>query len=568
MNDAPARSREHRSQRRAKRRFITSALIVFLLIACAVGGKFGYHTLKVWRADHFAAEGQKLAAGGKADDAAAKYRAALQLDPLNPNALRAAAQLATQLDRPEAADLWQELLKLPEATRADREDCADLLVRVGRLNAAEPILQGLLKAELSAKTLSVAARFVRQKGDRAKAVEFARLAAKRAPNDETIQFQLADLLAASPGAKDQAEAKGILWDLAEKPGGTSHAAIEALGKAPDLSPDEKTRLLQMLERDKSKKITDALLAADLRLQLHPDQAQQIYDQTIAAWNNSDTADLTTLAHWLNTHRQPERVLSLFSLEQGFKDNQLLLTRLDALALLQRWDDINALLGHPDLTLDPSVLESFRARTAQEQGVIMDADVHWMHAISLAAGDPYKLRFVANFAEQSQAYGIALKAYDQLAKFPEQTDFAYRATQRLSARAGDIGVERAAAEKIANRKPDDPNAVAQLAYLNLLAGVDVETNASTVRALVDKFPGRLSYRITAALAALRQNDPGAAMAEFKPAGAPAIDWERTPPAWRAVYAATLRANEQEDAARQIITTIPKDKLSPEERRLIE
>jgi tetratricopeptide (TPR) repeat protein len=569
MNNETARSRERRSARRpGKRRLVTWSIIIVLLLGVGISAKFCYHRLKTWRANHFAEQGQQLVAVHKFEEAAEKYRAALQLDPLNPNALRAAARLAAQLGRPEAADLWKEVIKLPEATAQDREDYAELLVHLGQLKVAEPILQDLLKGAPDARTLSTAATFARQNGDRQRAIEFARLAAKSAPNDEAMQFQLATLLALATDRQEQVEAKGILWGLARKPGQMHLPAIQALAKAPDLSTEEKTQVLQMLEASKSKEIMDALAAADLRLQLHPEQADQIYDQTIAGWNSSGTADLTTLARWLNTHQQPDRVLSLFSLDQAFKDNQLLLARLDALGIQQRWDEIDALLTHPDLTLDPSVLESFRARTSQEKGAAMDAELHWMHAISLAAGDPFKLRFVANFAEQSKTYGIALKAYDQLARFPNHADFAYRATQRLSSRTGDLTAGRAAAEKIAARTPDDPNASAQLAYMNLLANVDVDANAATAKSLVEKYPDRLSYRVTAALALLRQNDPGAAMAQFQPAGAPPIEWDKTPPAWRAVYAAILRATEQEEAAQHIIDTIPKDKLSAEERRLIE
>ena len=47
-----------------------------------------------------------------------------------------------------------------------------------------------------------------------------------------------------------------------------------------------------------------------------------------------------------------------------------------------------------------------------------------------------------------------------------------------------------------------------------------------------------------------------------------EWAKTPPSWRAVYAAALRGDEREDAARDIIATIPMDKLSSEERALIE
>jgi len=72
-------------------------------------------------------------------------------------------------------------------------------------------------------------------------------------------------------------------------------------------------------------------------------------------------------------------------------------------------------------------------------------------------------------------------------------------------------------------------------------------------------------VTAALAFLRQHDAGTALAQFQ---GPPIEWAKTPPSWRAVYAAALRGNEREDAAHEIIATIPMDKLSSEERALIE
>jgi hypothetical protein len=195
-------------------------------------------------------------------------------------------------------------------------------------------------------------------------------------------------------------------------------------------------------------------------------------------------------------------------------------------------------------------------------------MHWSHAISLASNDPYKLRFVANFAEQSHANAAALKAYDQLAKIPQHAVTAYRATQRLSALTGDGAVQRAAAEKIASLAPSDPNALDQLAYLNLLLGGDLDTNFEKARSLAEQYPTRLSFRVTAALGYLRKHDPGQALAQFKgPPGAPPIEWQKTAPAWRAVYAAALLANDQREAAQDIIKTIPRDLLSPQEKELI-
>jgi hypothetical protein len=544
-------------------------VVAVLFVGGIVLAKRAYHWAKARRADQFATAGDDFAKTGKWIEAAEKYRAALQLDPNGYHGLESAALLASRLSRPEAVGLWGEVVKLPQATVADRQQYADVLISLGRLKLAEPILEPLLRSDPDTRTLQLASRFARATGDEAKALEFARIAVNRAPKDNTALSELADLLAQSTDPAQRTEARKILWELSGREGPDQQAAIQALAVAPDLTTEERTRILQMLEGAKSPKIKEALLATDLRIQLHPEEANGIYDQTVARWNSSENPDLIELARWLNLHQQAERVLSLFSVDRAFQDNQLLLSRLDALATLQRWNDIDNLLNHPNLTLDPSVLESFRARTAQERNSRLDAEMHWSHAISLAANDPSKLRFVANFAEQSHASGVALKVYDQLAKIPEQAVTAYHATQRLSAQGSDALVQQSAAEKIATLAPDDPNAADQLAYLNLLLGKDVEKNFATAKTLAEKYPNRLSYRVTAALGYLRKHDPGIALAQFKgPTGAPPIEWPKTPPAWRAVYAATLLENEQADAAHDIIATIPLDKLSREERALLE
>src|SRR5207302_5630868 len=110
--------------------------------------------------------------------------------------------------------------------------------------------------------------------------------------------------------------------------------------APQLSADERNKLLQALAALAPKNITDDLLAADLRIQLHPDDTSRIFQETIDRWRGAQTEDLLQLARWLNVHQQPELVLSLFSIERALEDNQLLLARLDAFASLQRWLDID------------------------------------------------------------------------------------------------------------------------------------------------------------------------------------------------------------------------------------
>jgi hypothetical protein len=566
-SNASRRRSDHAKRRSAKKKRL---ILWSSIIALAVLGGFGikpvYHWLKAKRAEQFATAGDAFVKAGKWNEAAKEYRAALQLDPLGYHGLEGAARLASRLDHPEAVDLWEQVAKLPQCTVQDRQAYATLLLKLGRLNDSKKVIDPLLKTAPDVKTLGLASRYEKQLGDNSKAIEFARLAIKRAPNEGGPRFQLAELLAQSKSSTERAEAREVLWGLAKQEDAFKQPAIEALARAPELSTEEKGRVLDALGSLSGKNVTDALLAADLRIQLHPEQATSIYDEIVDRWRNGKTEDLVQVSRWLNVNQQPERVFNLFSIDQALKNNTLLLSWLDALAGLQRWNSIDDVLARPELTLDPSVAESFRARTAQERNALLDADVHWNHAISLAGNDPYKLRFVANFAEESNAHDAALKAYEQLARFPEQARLAYRGIERVGRKTGDVPTERSAAEKIARLAPDDPNAVDQLAYTNLLLSEDVEKNLAIAKQLAKKYPQRLSYRVTAALGYLRQHDPGSALAEFK--GPVPIDWKRTQPAWRAVYAAVLLANDRNDEARDLIETIPLDQLSPQERALIE
>ena len=568
MSEGTDRDRSKRQQRNLarKQRGRRWVLLIASVLAVIVAGTLAYRWFKGQRAERFAAAGDALVAADKWNDAAVQYRVALQLDPSNYHGLSGAARLASKAERPEALELWQKVLALPQCTIRDREDYAELLIKTNRLNLAEKAIDPLLKGNPDTKALQLAARYARKIGDNVKAGEYLRIASKRAPDDDAPRFQLAEVLAQSTDAADQAEARKILWELAARPNVYKRAAVEALGAAPELTTDERKRLLQELMALTPKTAKDDLLAADMRVQLQPDEAARIYREEVERWRDGQSQGLLELARWLNAHQQPELVLSTFPVERTLEDNQLLLARLDALATLQRWNDIDGVLNRTDVTLDPSVIESFRARTALERNANLDAEVHWNHAISLAGSDPYKLRFVANFAEQSRATAAALKAYEHLARFPEHADFAYRGTQRVSQRSGDTAAQRAAMSKISARAPEDPNAADQLAYLNLLLGEDVDQNFAVAKKLAEQYPNRLSYRVTTALGYLRQHDPASALAQFK--GPVSIDWKRTLPAWRAVYAAALLASDRDDEARNIIASIPRDRLNPQERELIE
>ena len=207
MNDEASRSQRRMGGRRKGRsRAIWWGTIFIVLAFVVFGAKPLYHFLKAKRAEQFAAAGDALAQAGKWNDAVKEYRAALQLDPLGYPGLEGAARLASRADRPEAIDLWEQIIKLPQCTPQDRQEYAGVLIKSDRLSLAEKVIDGLLKSDPDTKTLELASRYSRKIGDNAKAVEFARLAIKRVPEDDAALFQLADLLAQYSDTGEQAEA--------------------------------------------------------------------------------------------------------------------------------------------------------------------------------------------------------------------------------------------------------------------------------------------------------------------------------------------------------------------------
>jgi hypothetical protein len=552
----PRRGRHRRAKRRW--RLIFAAL---LLLVAMVAAKPLYHWVKARHANALCAEAERLVRQQKLGEAAVDYRSALKLDPLGYRPLRGAALLATRLHHSEALGLWQEVVASPRATVTDREKYAAALLQAGAFPQAQTVINGLLGQNPSTRALLLASLFAERNGDAARALEYARLATKRKPADEAAQARLAGLLAASSKPEERGEAKAILWKIISSNSAGKRPAVEALARAPELTAAEQTKLLDVVRGLSPFTINEALLAADLELRLNPQDATAIYDGVSAKWSG-DKAARVALARWLNGHGQNDRVLELVPLQPG--DKALLLARLDALATQKRWSEIEAALARPDLGFDATVIESFRARAAQEQQATLDAEFHWSKAIDAANNDPEKLRFIADFAEQSGATEAALQAFEQLARWPEHALVALAGQQRLAAKTRDINAARALAEKELALQNNDPDAQNRVLYYNLLLQTDVGDNAAGASALAARFPNRLEFRVTAALGCLRQHNPAGALAQFR---GPPIDWSKAQPAWRAVYAATLIANDQPARGSDLIKTISPERLLPEEVALI-
>src|SRR5947209_19986807 len=131
MSEGTDRERFKHDQRNLarKRRGRWWILLIASVLVVIVAGTIAYRWFKGQRAERFAAAGDALVAADKWNDAAIQYRVALEMDPSSYRGLSGAARLATKADRPEALELWQKVLTLPQCTIRDRQDYIDLLIK-------------------------------------------------------------------------------------------------------------------------------------------------------------------------------------------------------------------------------------------------------------------------------------------------------------------------------------------------------------------------------------------------------------------------------------------------------
>ena len=130
-------SRRRRFDRAKKRRRMAVWIAFFALsLATLVVLRPVYRWLKAKRADSLAARAEQFVEHKNFLEAANTYRAALQLDPLGYRPLQGAARLATRLNHSEALGLWDQVVRRPQATAADREERAAVLLQATELPAA------------------------------------------------------------------------------------------------------------------------------------------------------------------------------------------------------------------------------------------------------------------------------------------------------------------------------------------------------------------------------------------------------------------------------------------------
>ncbi len=543
-------------------------VVVIVLLLCvlgAVGARPAYRKAKTWRARALAAQAEGLMEEKKWRESAQKAQGAHRLAPGDPSTLRVLARLYSRVGVPAASDFWVKFLEFPQATAADRKEAIRFALQIKKLDFAEEQLGKLTAAAPNdPETLELAVQLAIEKNDRGGALDLLQRLMAANPAHPSAPVLNAQILSSSPDPQQQAEGKRQLEQLAQGETIASLTALRSLAVNRGLSPEESKMIETRLSAHPLATPEDRLTAISMEIRAEPDKRRGLIDEAIGKFATAGPDSLVALGRWVNQQGEPQQVIDFITLPVSLTRQDLFLVRLDALAALGRWDEIQTILKGEKVPLEEPHRQVFLARAAQQLGEPRAAEARWGDAIRAAGSNPQALLFVAQYAGKIGAADVAEEAYRRLAQNPS---FALRASAALIPlleAKGDTRALRDVMKQLAALAPNERAPRNDAAYLDLLLNENIAAATKTAEQLMREQPNMLAYRTTLALAYLRAGNASAAAELYKNAN---ISWDTAPPGWRAVYAAALAANGNQENAAVAAAELSTARLKPEELELI-
>jgi hypothetical protein len=326
-----------------------------------------------------------------------------------------------------------------------------------------------------------------------------------------------------------------------------------------------TEVANALENHPDARPFHKLLALEVRARQDPILTDQYVADAVQRFAVGDDETVAALAAWLNKIGRPAKTLELLPQARAVQRQDLFLQYINALAALQRWNDIKDLLSSERFPMQPVLQHMYLAVAQVHLGSATGATNEWQRALEVA-NTPEKLLTLAKYAEQNSASDIADAAYSEAIKIAPKNREPYTGRLRIALAAGHTAQAQKIAAEIAQLWPDDAAARNQDAYLRLLLGASGDAAEAAEREaniLVAKEPRNWQARATLGLACLRLGRNKDALAAIREPRVTGVE----PPGAMAVRAAILAANGYDEGARHDARLLGAKPLLPEERALI-
>ncbi len=553
-------------ERTLLQRLIQVGVVLLLIALAGLATVWVYGRAKIWRAHELTREATDLLAHKESlEDGESKLMAAYTLEPRDAVVLRAMGAHDLSKQDIHALVFYRILVSLPEATREDQRAALRAFLSFGDLQSAEELATTLLAKAPEAVDYALQGEVYWRAGAQQQAISFLRQALQLEPKNRANQLLLAQMLSNAPGGQEQqVEATNLLLELARTQDQEGLTALEVLARTPTLDIASQRWTLGQLHQHPLLDDEGRFAEWELEQRLGTRDATAVMNDVVEFFQSSDPIRKAKAARWLYNQKQPEFVLELDTAKDALANQDLFLGRMDALAFLKNWAEVQKELAD-NAPISPTLLFLYRARAAQELGDSAGGVENWDRARAAAATEKGMLNYLGKYAMELGLYEEAKKTYLQMAHTPAQAMDGYTALLQVEAQHGTNAELLATLQQMMVDLPLQPEPKNDWAYLNLLLNTDVNKAWDTAQSLVQANPQMLAYRTTLALGYLRKNDPDSAAKVYDGLQ---IDWSTASPSAKLIYAVVLGANGKKDQAAAFVHTLDRSQLRPEEGTLLD
>ena len=527
-----------------------------------------YRYFKLQRASKLAAQAAALIDAGELSRAQGPLAAAMALTPENPEVIRQSARYSTRFQLPQSLQYWDMLESTGTATEADIREHAGVALDLRRTDIAGRALAKLREMNInSPESWLLLLRHDSQRDDLNTARANIRGALNRFPNDPRITLAAGAFLFQKPAnAEDEMRGRSLLWSLAPGTNQQSAVAIQLLASSSQVDRSEKKILATLLKKRPNPTPSERLLADEIQWETQPELRTHLIQNQFNFGRNSDSiGDRIRIAEWLSGRGADQEAITLLSPAMARTNLAALERRLQSLANLKRWDEIETELAASaaNSNTDPMLRYTFQALTASQSGHTNDALAHFSNAIAASGADPRRLYFVANAAEKSGQAEAAVKAWTALLDSPTFAVKAGQSMLRILASLDDLPSTERAFKKLLSFDSGNIALIRDLAITQALLGTRLRENLETIGPLVQKNPEDPGLRQVLALIYLRLGNAQAALVQLETLPESADDTVLS----RVIHVAVLGANQQRVRARTLAIPLTKAKLRNVERELV-
>jgi len=546
-------------------RILLALLFTGLLLWVAIPP--AYQQLKVWRAMKFLAQSEVAANEGNISKSIALMRRAILMAPNEEKIFRKVRLYNASLGDATALNSLQQLMLEKQATTEELLTLAEQAIKANNPVIAKAAMDQVQEDHSARKTI-LQMRLLEDEGNLKEALDLAREELPNLAPDDQDRLLLAT--AEMTLKTDIKASRAILLQLVDKNSATGIAALRLLAAQTLVQ-----RGLEFLKSDKTadKLLAhplhtpdDSLIALDLQLLENPAAKPALLAQTMAERSAGPPDDALAFARWLNRRLHYAASVEFIGRERAVAHADWLLLYLDALAGLERWNDIfNLLDAETIIGLSDSIRLLFLARAAEKSGDKEKADQSWREMqLGLAYEKPEVVSFIAAYALRIGEREQAIKAYTSLSHRKETALEGYLGLIRCWPQNTPAAELLPLYQEMTESFPMLTEAKNDQIYLKLLTNDKPATTAAIASEIYNTTPQSLATLSINALGMLKTGKPAEADALYNNKS---ISWLSSPPQWRVVRASVLYAIGKKKEADEIARTINKSQLRPEERALL-